>query len=257
MDLELQGKVALVTGGSRGIGRAIALRLASEGSHVGICARTASPIEQTVNELQSYGVQACGSIADVTQPTEIDQFVQDSAHTLGGIDLLVANAGGTVGGRLLDSTPDDWRQTFELNLFHAINAIRSVVPHMQQRGSGSVLIIASISGGKPAPRSQYGAAKASEIFVASALAWELASDRIRVNTLSPGSIWFEQGGWDQFQRSQPDRFADFEQREFPWGRLGTLAEIADVAVFLLSERARWINGANIPVDGAQARPTVF
>jgi len=132
-----------------------------------------------------------------------------------------------------------------------------VVPHMQQRGGGSAVSIASISGWKPAPTAQYGAAKAAEIFLASSLAWDLAPHRIRVNTVSPGSIMFEGGGWDRFRSQQAERFAAFAQREFPWGRLGTAEEVADVVAFVLSQRASWINGANIAVDGAQGRPTAF
>jgi 3-oxoacyl-[acyl-carrier protein] reductase len=128
---------------------------------------------------------------------------------------------------------------------------------MQQRGGGSIVSIASISGWKPGPKAQYGATKAGEIFLAGALAWELAPQRIRVNTVSPGSIMFQGGGWERFRAEQSERFAEFERREFPWGRLGTPEEVADVVVFLLSERAAWINGANIAVDGAQGRPSAF
>ena len=120
-----------------------------------------------------------------------------------------------------------------------------------------MVTIASISGWKPGPRAQYGAAKAGEIFLAGALAWELAPERIRVNTVSPGSTLFPGGGWERFRDANPKRFAEFERREFPWGRLGRAEEIADVVAFVLSERASWINGANIPVDGAQGRPTAF
>jgi 3-oxoacyl-[acyl-carrier protein] reductase len=144
-----------------------------------------------------------------------------------------------------------------MNLFHAVRAIRAAVPHRRGRGGGSVVTIASISGWKPGPRAQYGAAKAAEIFLAGALAWELGPDRIRVNTVSPGSTLFPGGGWERFRATQPEQFAAFERREFPWGRLGIAEEIADVVTFLLSERANWINGANIPVDGAQGRPTAF
>ncbi|HEV7663276.1 MAG TPA: SDR family oxidoreductase, partial [Chloroflexota bacterium] len=107
------------------------------------------------------------------------------------------------------------------------------------------------------PKAQYGAAKAGEIFLAGALAWELAPLRIRVNTVSPGSIMFPRGGWERFREQQAERFAEFERREFPWGRLGTPEEVADVVTFLLSERGNWINGANIAVDGAQGRPSAF
>jgi 3-oxoacyl-[acyl-carrier protein] reductase len=257
MDLGLTGKVGLVTGGSRGIGRSIALRLAAEGVRVGICGRSPETLESTLAELRGLGATAHGVVADVTLAGEVERFVDEGAAALGGADLLVANVGGTAGQGLLDSTPADWAQTFDLNLFHAVRAIRSVVPHMAQRGGGSVVTIASISGWKPAPRAQYGAAKAGEIFLAGALAWELAAMRIRVNTVSPGSIMFAGGGWERFRSQNPERFAEFERREFPWGRLGSAEEVADVVAFLLSERATWINGANIAVDGAQGRPSVF
>jgi 3-oxoacyl-[acyl-carrier protein] reductase len=257
VDLGLTGRVGLVTGGSRGIGRAIALRLAAEGVKVSICGRTADTLDATRAELDALGIASHGVVADVTSPGEVERFVDESAAALGGADLLVANVGGTAGQDLLASTPEDWVRTFDLNLFHAVRAIRAAVPHMQRAGGGSIVSIASISGWKPGPRAQYGAAKAGEIFLAGALAWELGPQRIRVNTVSPGSIMFPGGGWDRFRTERAERFAEFERREFPWGRLGTAEEVADVVVFLLSERAGWINGANIAVDGAQGRPSAF
>jgi 3-oxoacyl-[acyl-carrier protein] reductase len=257
VDLGLRDKVALVTGGSRGIGRTAALRLAQEGCGVAICGRTAETLEQTAAELRGLGGQVHTVAADVTAPGEVERFVDESAAALGGVDLLVANVGGSAGGALLESTPEDWLRTFELNLFHAVRAIRAAVPHMRERGGGSAVTIASISGWKPAPRTQYGAAKASEIFLAGGLAWELAPYGIRVNTVSPGSIMFPGGGWERTREQQAERFGAFEQREFPCGRLGTPEEVADVVTFVLSPRASWINGANIPVDGAQGRPNMF
>ncbi len=258
MDLGLSGRVGLVTGGSRGIGRAIALRLAAEGVHVGICGRTADTLDATLGELRASGVRAHGVVADVTASGEVERFVDEAAAELGGVDVLVANVGGTAGGRtLLESTAEDWARTFDLNLIHAVRAIRAAVPHMQARGGGSAVTISSISGWKPGPAAQYGAAKAGEIFLAGALAWELAASSIRVNTVSPGSIMFPGGGWSRFRDRDPERFAEFERREFPSGRLGTPEEIADVVAFVLSPRASWINGANIPVDGAQGRPSAF
>ena len=128
---------------------------------------------------------------------------------------------------------------------------------MLDRGGGSVVIIASISGWKPGPRSQYGTAKASEIFLSGSLAWELGPHRIRVNTVSPGSTIFPGGGCERFKSQQPEVFGEFERNEFPWGRLAMPEEIANVVTFVLSDRASWINGANIPVDGGQGRPDVF
>ena len=257
MDLKLRDKVALVTGGTRGIGRMTALRLAEEGCHVAVCARGAEGVERVLGELNAFGGRTYGVAADVTAPGEVERFVEESASALGGVDLLVANVGGSAGGHLLESTPEDWARTFDLNLFHAVRALRAAVPHMRTRGGGSAVIISSISGWKPAPRTQYGAAKAAEIFLSSGLAWELGADRIRVNTVSPGSTLFPGGGWERTRTQEPERFAAFEQREFPWGRLGTAEEIADVVTFVLSPRAGWINGANIPVDGAQGRPSAF
>jgi 3-oxoacyl-[acyl-carrier protein] reductase len=224
---------------------------------VGICGRNAETLEATLAELRAHNVVAHGVVADVTSPGEVERFVDESASALGGAELVVANVGGTAGQGLLASTPQDWARTFDLNLLHAVRAIRAAVPHMQRQGGGSIVTIASISGWKPGPRAQYGAAKAGEIFLAGALAWELAPLRIRVNTVSPGSIMFPGGGWERFRAEQAERFAEFERREFPWGRLGAPEEVADVVAFLLSDRATWINGANIAVDGAQGRPSAF
>lgn len=258
MDLRLKDKIALVTGGSRGIGQRIALGLAQEGCHVGICARGQAGIEQTLAELRALGVKAYGLATDVAQPGEVERFVNSAAEALGGLDVLVNNVGGSAGGGLADSSDDDWQRTFDLNLFHAVRATRAALPHLRRRGGGSVIIISSISGWKPAPtKAQYGAAKAAEMFLASALAWELAPDRIRVNTVCPGSIMFPGGGWERFRENNPEAFEAFENRELPAGRLGTPEEVADVVVFLASERANWINGASIPVDGAQGRPSAF
>jgi len=258
MDLKLAGKVALVTGGSRGIGRHTALRLAEEGCHVGICARGEAGVEQALAELRALGVTAYGLAVDVTEPGGVERFVNSAAVALGGLDVLVNNVGGAAGGGLADSTDEDWQRTFDLNLFHAVRATRAALPHLRRSGGGSVITISSISGWKPAPtRAQYGATKAAEIFLAGALAMELAADNIRVNTVCPGSIIFPGGGWERFKTEQPEAFQAFEKGEFPAGRLGSPDEVADVVVFLASERASWINGASIPVDGAQGRPSAF
>jgi len=256
MDLALQGKTALVTGGSRGIGRAIALRLAQEGCNVSICGRSPPTLQQTVAELERTGARIHSVVADVIQPGEVERFVDESATELGGVNLVVANVGGATARSLLDASPDDWHTTFEMNLFHAARAIKSAVPFMERNGGGSAVTISSISGWRAGPGALYGSVKAAEIFLAGALAWELAPKGIRVNAVSPGSILFPGGGWDGFRQSEPERFAEFERNEFPSGRLGTSSEVADVVTFVLSDRARWINGANIPVDGGQAWPGV-
>lgn len=215
-------------------------------------------MQQAAERLRAHPVTIHTVAADVAQPAEAERFVADAAATLGGIDLLVANVGGSAGGGLLDATAEDWLRTFELNLFHAVSVARAAVPHLQQRGGGSILLVSSISGWKPVHRrAQYATSKAAEIHLARALALELAPMRIRVNAISPGSVRFPGGNWDRFAQSDPQAFQQFQDTQFPWGRLGTPEEIADVAVFLLSDRASWINGAHIPVDGAQGAPSAW
>lgn len=256
MQLELDGKSALITGGSRGIGHATAMSLALEGCSIAICGRTSTDVNKAVGDLRATGSKrVVGYELDVEEEGATEQFVDRAAQDLGGIDLLVANVGYAFGGGLLESTAQDWSRTFEVNVGHATRAIRASVPHMRMRGHGAVVIVSSISGWKPSPRSQYGASKAAEIYLASALARELAKDNIRVNSVSPGSILIEGNGWDSYRKQQPDRFSEYEQRDFPSGRLGTGREVADVISFLLSPRSNWINGANICVDGAQGLPS--
>ena len=258
MDLRLGGKSAIITGGSRGIGRSIALRLAEEGCKVAICARTPKDLHDTAELLRARNTLTLAVVADVSRREEVDRFIAEAAAALGGVDLLVANAGGSVGGGLLEATPEDWVRTLELNLLHAVSAVRAAAPHMQSRGGGSALLVASISGWKPVHRrAQYATSKAAQIHLARVLAKELAAFRIRVNAISPGSVMFPGSGWDQFAKADPEAFTRFEREQLPWGRFGAPEEIADVAAFLLSERALWINGANIPVDGAQDAPSAW
>ncbi|WP_159992398.1 SDR family NAD(P)-dependent oxidoreductase [Roseomonas sp. 18066] len=258
MDLGLNGKCALVTGGARGIGRAIAVNLLAEGARVAFCSRSAEPVREAERQLrEAAGAdRVFGFAADVATPEGAAGFVADSAAALGGIDLLVANVGGNAGGYLEESSHADWQRTFALNLFHAVDSIRAVVPFMRQRGGGSIVVVASISGWKPGGKAQYATAKAAEIQLAASLAPELAADRIRINTVSPGSILYEGGGWDRRMQREPAVIEDFIAREFPEGRMGSAEEIADVVTFALSRRASWMNGAHIPVDGAQGRPSI-
>ena len=256
MDLGLSEKVALVTGGSRGIGRATALGFAAEGCNVAICARGSEQLDRTLGELrQGASGEAWGRTADVTDRGDVEAFVSGAADRFGGIDALVCNVGGSSGGETLDATDEEWMATLDVNLLHAVRTIRAAVPHMKGRRDPSIVIVSSISGWKPGPRAQYGAAKAAEIFLASALAWDLAADEIRVNTVCPGSIMFPGSGWEDYRASDPAGYARFMENELPWKRLGTDEEVADAIVFLCSSRARWINGAMVPVDGGQSRPS--
>jgi 3-oxoacyl-[acyl-carrier protein] reductase len=255
MDLELTGRRALVTGATRGIGRAIAERLAAEGCALAICARDGAEVARAADGLQARGVPVHGGAVDVTDAPALERFVAEAGDALGGLDLLVANAGGAAGGeRVEDASAEDWRTTLDLNVVHAAIATRAAVPFMRAAGGGAIVFVASISGSRPQPRAQYAAAKAAEIHLAASLGRELGPDRIRVNAISPGSILFPGGGWDRRRRNDAEAFESWVRTELPLGRLGTVEEVADVACFLLSARASWISGTNVVVDGAQNQP---
>ena len=254
MDLGLRDKIALVTGGSLGIGLRTARLLAAEGCHLGICCRSAKDLSAAAKELQGKGIRLVTVEADVLKPDEAARFVDKCAAELGGIDILINNVGGGVGGTLMNSTDDEWSLTFEYNVFQIVRMIRLVVPHMQRRGGGSIVNLSSISGKIPQlyGNGQYGASKAALIFLTEPLALELVHDNIRVNTVSPGStIWEEGGAWLRNSLNHPEAFATYVKDGFPMGRLGKPEEVADAIVFLASPRANWINGQNISVDGLE------
>ena len=253
MDLNLKGKVALVTGSSRGIGRATAIALANEGCDLAICARGGDVLQETDREIAALGVRTAAIAADVGDADAANRLIDEVVDRLGGIDILVNNVGGGQGGTLFESTDEDWEVTLQNNVIQGVRATRLAAPHMKSRGGGSVIFIASVSGWIPQLTGslQYGASKAAEIFMTEPLALELVHHKIRVNTVSPGSIIFPGGGWEKMRESDPDTFNAYERDGFPMGRLGKPEEVADVVAFLASGRSHWVNGANIRVDGLE------
>lgn len=255
VDLGLHGVRVVVTGGSRGIGLGIAHALAREGAALGLIARDPDGLAEAAASLQQHERPVVTVAADVTDFAALGAAVDRVAEQLGGLDRVVANAGGTVGGNLLDSDPADFVATFALNAGHAAAVTKAAVPYLREAAGAAVVFVASVSGMRPAPRTAYAAAKAGEIHLARTLAQELAPLAIRVNAISPGSILFEGGSWGRFRQDNPDDFDRFVREEFPAGRLGRPEEVADVVAFMLSERASWMTGANVVVDGGQGSPS--
>jgi len=254
MDLKLVDKVALVTGGSRGIGLRTARLLAEEGCHLGICGRREADVEAAAAELRAKGVKVTAIAADVTVAAEAAAFVERCAADLGRVDILINNVGGAAPGpNVMETTDEAWRRTFELNPIQIARMARLVAPLMRRQGGGAIVNLASISGWHPqlAGSPQYGTAKAAVIFMTERLALEFARDNIRVNTVSPGSITWDGGDWDDYRKAHPESYAAYVRDGFPMGRLGAPEEVADVIVFMASPRANWINGRHIPVDGLE------
>jgi 3-oxoacyl-[acyl-carrier protein] reductase len=246
MDLELKGKGAVVTAASKGIGKAIALRLAGEGANVAICARGESELRATEASLRQTGVTTLARVCDVGQPDALDGFLHAARQTLGRVDILVNNASGFG----MSDDEDGWMAGVNVDLLGAVRATRTVTPWMEASGGGSIIHISSISGLEAFGASSYSAVKAAMISHSKTMAVALAPKKIRVNVVAPGSIEFSGGIWDRVKQGNRP-FYDRVLATIPSGRMGTPNEIADAVVFLASARASWITGACLSVDGGQ------
>jgi 3-oxoacyl-[acyl-carrier protein] reductase len=258
MDLELGGKVAIVTGSSKGLGLASAKALAAEGCRLCLCARGAEALEQAASELRGLSdVHSVISVrADLATLDGAEHVVAAAIRAWGGIDILVNNVGSARGNEIVDTPDSVWQEALHQTLYPAIRMSRLVVPYMRQRKSGSIVMIASIWGRESGGRMTYNAVKAAEISLAKSMAQQLAKDGIRVNSVAPGSILFPGGSWDRRQQADPGEIAEFVGRELPFGRFGRADEVGSVVAFLASPRASWISGSCVPVDGCQSRSLI-
>lgn len=251
MDLQLDGKVALVTGSSRGIGRAIAVRLAAEGARVVLCARGAEDLDAAVEAARAVG-EASGVTGDVQTSAGAEDVVAGAVAAYGGLDIVVNNVGAS-GARTVEAMDEaDLRSILDRNLMSGFLVAKASVPHLRVRGGGVILFITSIFGREVGGSPSYNVAKGAVINLAGAMARELIAEKIRVLGLAPGSVQHPGGSWDRRVAADPEAMAAFVAREIPAGRFGTAEEIADVAAFLVSPRASWVVGANVVVDGGQS-----
>jgi 3-oxoacyl-[acyl-carrier protein] reductase len=257
VNLELGGKLCLVAGASRGIGRAIALALAREGGRVAAVARGEAGLAEVLRELETAGGGPHAAIAaDVTTAEGATAAVDGCARQLGGIDVAIAVVGKSFARDVAAMDDADLEKSLDHNLWSAARVALRAIPHLEARGGGSITMIASIWGREAGGAPGYNTAKAAVIALAKALARDLAKRNIRVNSIAPGSILFEGGSWHQRQQADPEGIARFIESDLPFGRFGRADEVGDVVAFLASSRASWISGACVTVDGCQSRSNI-
>lgn len=249
MDLGLKGLRALVTGGSKGIGRRCAEIFADEGAHVAICARNAAEVEATVAALKSRGVTAFGQAVDVADKAALEAFVAASAAALGGLDMVVAN----VSALAVADDEDAWRKGFDTDMMHTVRTVNAAMPFLEKSKAGSITVISSVSGREidftgPA----YGAFKAALVHYAQGLANRLACRGIRANSVSPGNTYFEGGIWQWIENNNATLFKQAMALN-PTGRMAKPEEIARGVVFLASPASSFTTGTNLVIDGALTR----
>jgi len=246
MDLGLKGKSVLVTGGSKGIGLAIAQLFADEGANVAICARNADDVAKAVKSLRAKGVKASGRGLDVADPGALKAWIEAAAAELGGIDIVVCNVSALAVG----DTAESWEKSFRTDMMHTVNSVAAAKPHLEKSKSPSIVIVSSVSGFEvDFAAGSYGAMKAALIHYSKGLSNQLVAKGIRVNVVSPGNTYFEGGIWQNIERGNPDLFKT-QMSLNPTGRMGTAEEVAAGVVFLASPMASRVSGTNLVIDGA-------
>jgi NAD(P)-dependent dehydrogenase (short-subunit alcohol dehydrogenase family) len=253
VELGLTGKRFLVTGGTRGIGRAVVDGLLAEGAVVAYCARTEAAVADAQSELTADGATAIGTPVDVSDAVALAKWVSDSAATLGGIDGVVAN----VSALAIPDNPENWRTSFNVDLMGTIGLVEAALPHLLQSDSGSIVTISSVSGREiDFASGPYGTMKAAIIHYTQGLAYNLAGRAVRANTVSPGNTYFPGGVWPSIEQNDPELFETALGLN-PTGRMATPREVANAVVFLSSSAASFITGTNLVVDGALTRGVQF
>jgi len=246
MDLGLRGKRAIVTGGTRGIGLAIAKLLAAEGCDVAICARNRAAVDETVAMLARSGVRATGGAVDVSDLPALRGWIAEASDALGGLDVFVANVSAIAQG--MDE--EAWRRGFQIDVMGTVFGAEAAVPFLEQSGAGAIVVVGSTAMAEiNGPTRSYAAVKAALLPYVKGLARNLAAKNVRANMVSPGNVFFAGGVWDTVRQQNPDMFATMLGRN-PMGRMGTPEEVANAVVFLASPRASFITGTNLIIDGA-------
>ncbi len=253
MNLGLEGLNAVVTGATKGIGRAIAETLAAEGANVSICARNAAEVEATVAALQAHGVKVHGAALDVADGAALKAWVEASAAAFGGVDIAVAN----VSALAIGQDEASWQREFEVDMMGTVRLVNAAMPFLEKSGRGAIVAVSSVSGREvDFAAGPYGTFKAALIHYVQGLAFQLAGRGIRANTISPGNTYFPGGVWEQIKTGNPALYAQALALN-PTGRMGTPQEMANGAVFLASPAASFITGTNLVIDGALTRGVQF